>query len=75
MPRKDGYGRFENYERKIKPPFMISGDFESILVPDILVPEKNKYQKHVACIYGYKLICVDDKLGKHFQFYLGEDAV
>ena len=53
----------------------ICGDFESILVPDILVPEKNKYQKHVACIYGYKLICVDDKLGKHFQFYLGEDAV
>ena len=54
---------------------MISGGFESILVPDILVPEKNKYQKHFACIYGYKLICVDDKLSKHFQFYLGEDAV
>ena len=75
MPKKDDYDRFENYERKIKSPFMISGGFESILVPDILVPEKNKYQKHVACIYGYKLICVDDKLGKYFQFYLGEDAV
>ena len=20
----------------------------------------NKYQKHVACSYGYKLVCVDD---------------
>ena len=38
-------------------------------------PEKfytNKYQKHIACSYGYKLVCVDDK---PFQAYLGEDAV
>ena len=35
----------------------------------------NKYQKHVTCSYGYKLVCVDDKFSKSFKSYLGEDAV
>ena len=35
----------------------------------------NKYQKHVACISGYKLVCVDDKFSKPFRSYLGEDSV
>ena len=34
-----------------------------------------KYQKHVACSYGYKLVCVDDKFSKPFKSYLCEDAV
>ena len=33
------------------------------------------YQKHVACSYGYKLVCVDDKFSKPFKWYLGKDAV
>ena len=49
---------------KVKLSFMIYEDFESILVPEdnekmSLTPKK--YQKHVACSYGYKLVCVDDK--------------
>ena len=35
----------------------------------------NKYQKHIACSYDYKLICVDVKFGKPFKTYLGKDAV
>ena len=35
----------------------------------------NKHQKHIACNYGYKLVCVDDKFSKPFKTYLGEDAV
>ena len=31
--------------------------------------------KPVACSYGYKLVCVDDKFSKAFKSYLGEDAV
>ena len=27
----------------------------------------NKYQKHIVCSYGYKLICVDDKFSKPFK--------
>ena len=35
----------------------------------------NKYQKHIACSYGYKLLCVDDKFSKRFKTYSGKDAV
>ena len=35
----------------------------------------NKYQKHIACSYGYKLVCVDDKFSNPFKTYLGEDVV
>ena len=35
----------------------------------------NKYQKHVAFSYGYKLVCVDDKFSKLFKPYLCEYSV
>ena len=81
MPKKDEYIKFKNFERKIKSPLMIYPDFESILVPEDngkQNPEEsytNKYKKHVACSYGYKLVCVDDKFSKPFKSYLAEDAV
>ena len=34
MPKKGEYVKFKNYESKIKSPFMIYADFESILVPE-----------------------------------------
>ena len=51
-------------------PFMIYADFKGIVMP-----ESNKkkiqmklilknYQKHVECNFGYKLVCVDDKVSK-----------
>ena len=33
MPKKSEHARFKNHERKIKLPFTIYADFESILVP------------------------------------------
>ena len=60
---------------------MIYADFESILVPEDNGkpnPEESythKYQKHTACSYGYKLVCVDDKFSKHFKTYLGKASV
>ena len=33
----------------------------------------NKYQKHVACSYGYKLECADDKFSQTFNSFLSED--
>ena len=60
---------------------MIYTDFESILVPEcneMQNPEEsytNKHQKHVACSYDYKLLCVDDRFSKLFKIYLGKDAV
>ena len=60
---------------------MIYAVFESILVLEDNRKQNpnesytNKYQKHVACSYGYKLVCVDDKFSKPFKSYLGQDAV
>ena len=52
---------------------MIYADFESILVPEDKRKQSpnesysNKYQKHIACNYGYKLVWVDDKFSKPFK--------
>ena len=60
---------------------MICTDFENILVPEDIEklnpnePYTNKYQKHLGCSYGYKLLCVDCKFSKPFKSYVGEDAV
>ena len=81
MPKKVEYVKFKNFGRKRKPSLMIYADYESILVPDDNGKQNpngsyiNKYQKHVACSYDYKLVCVDDKFSKPFKSYLGEDAV
>ena len=81
IPKKGKCNNIRNYERKPKSLFIIYADFESILVPEgngKQNPEKiytKKYQKHIACSYGYKFVCVDDKFSKPFKTYLGEDAV
>ena len=81
MLKKGKYVRFKNYERKTKSQFMIYANFESILVPQDngkKNPDKSyteKYQKHVACSYGYKLVCVEDKFSKSFKSYFGKDPV
>ena len=81
MLEESEYGKFKNNERKIKSPFMIYADFESISMPQDngkQDPEEsymNKYKKHVPWSYGYKLVCVDDKFSKYFKSYLGGDAV
>ena len=60
---------------------MIYADFESNLVLESNGKQNpnesytNKCQKHVACSYGYKLVCVDDKFSQPFKSYLGEDGV
>ena len=62
MPKKSKYVIFKNYETKIMSLFMIYAYFESILVPEYngkQNPNESymiKYQKHIACTYGYKLV-------------------
>ena len=57
-------------KEKQKLPFTMHAEFESILVPEEnrnQNPNKsysNKYQKHIACSYGYKLVCVYDDFYK-----------
>ena len=46
---------------------MIYADFKNILVLENNRKKNpnesytNKYQNHIPCTYGYKLVCVDDK--------------
>ena len=81
MPKKGEYVKFKNYERKVKLPLMIYADFDSILMlennekQNPSESDTSKYQKHVACSFSHKLVCVDDKFSKPFKLYLGEDAV
>ena len=59
MPKKGEYVKFKKCERKIKSLFIIFADFEIILVQEDNKkqnPEEcstNKYQKHIACNYGW----------------------
>ena len=63
--------------KKTKSPFMVHANFESILVPEDNGKQNpndfytNKYQKYVACSYGYKFLCVDNKFSKPFKSYSG----
>ena len=47
---------------------MFYADFESILLPEdheMQNPEESymkKYQKRIACSYGYKLVCLNDDI-------------
>ena len=74
MPKKGEYVKSKNFERKLKSQFMSYADFDSILVPEDKRKQNpnesytSKYQKHVACSYRYKLVCVDDKFSKHFKY-------
>ena len=67
------FKQFKNYQRKIKSPFLIYADLESILVPEgngnqhSKESYTNKYQKHVACSYDLELVCVDDRFSKPFK--------
>ena len=72
MPKKGQYGRFQNCERKDLKSFLMTEDNRN-QNPD--ESYTNKYQKHVACSYGYQLVCADDKFSKLFKSYLGEDVV
>ena len=57
---------------------IVYDDFESILVLENngkQNPESLKQTKRIACSYGYRLACVDDKFSIPFETYLQENAV
>ena len=63
----------KTFGRKIKLPFIIFGDFRSILVPEDYGKQNPNeshteyYLKHFSDSYSYKLVCVDNKFSKHFK--------
>ena len=81
MAKKDETVKFKIYIRKIKSPFIIYADFESILVPENNGNQNsdqsymNKYQNHLGWSVGYKLVYSDDQCSKYFKLYLDQIAV
>ena len=78
--KKREYVTFKIFERNIKLPSMIYAEFESVLVPEDNGKQNSeesytaKHKKHVACSYGYKLVCADYKLCKPFKSALDEKS-
>ena len=63
MPKTGESIKFKYYERKINSSFMIYADFEIMYVTEDNGKQNpkeyyaDKYKKHIACSYGYKLVC------------------
>ena len=83
MPAEGEVIKFKSFRETVKIPFVIYADLESIL-QKLAVTQKEemeqeqteKLQKHVACSYGYKVVCCyDEKLSKPFKMYRGMDSV
>jgi hypothetical protein len=82
MPKKDSFVELKNYHRQLPVPFTIYADFEAILEKtDSDKPKDHesytyKYQNHVGCGYGYKVVChFDDGYSRLYKSYRGENSV
>ena len=87
MPAEEEITKFKSFRETVKIPFVIHADLESILhkltveqkqgmEPGMHPHSTEKLQKHVACSYGYKVVCCyDDRLSKPFKMYRGLDSV
>ena len=79
----EGFISFKNYSRPMEAPFKIYADFEFILKKSKALYEvfdenslwSKKYQDHVPCGFGYKVVCVDDRFTKNAVVHRGEDCV
>ena len=73
------YVKFQNFKRSTRAPFIIYDYFECVLIPSFdnidFGPNTKKYQDHIACSYGYRLISADDRYGKPYKTCFGEDAI
>ena len=73
---------FNNYHRQLPVPFVIYVDFKSITEkistcqPSDQKSYTEKYQRHTACSFGYKVVChYDKKYSKDFVIYRGLDPI
>ena len=87
MPQPGTGVFFKNHKNQLAAPFVIYADFEAI-TKKVLEPVKTsrstegqgpkteKYQKHIDCGYGYKVVCCyNDEFSKPIKIYRGEKAV
>ena len=68
------YVNFQNFKRLNKAPFIIYGLIPLADNADF-GPNTKKYQDHIVCRYGYKLMCADEWYSKPYKTYFGEDVI
>ena len=73
---------FKNYHKTLPVPFCIYADFECITEkisgcqPSDRKSYTEKYQKHTACSFGYKVVCYyDENYSGDVVIYRGEDCI
>ena len=73
---------YKNHHKQLPLPFVIYADFESITEkiigcqPSDRKSYTEKYQKHTACSFGYKVVChYDKKYSKDVVIYRGSDPI
>ena len=73
---------FKNHHKSLPVPFSIVADFECITEkvsscqPSDRKSYTEKYQKHTACSFGYKVVChYDEKYSGDVVIYRGEDCI
>ena len=83
LPKKGSTLKSMALKATIKTPFVIYADLEALLVK-LEGDERSgkqstatkKLQRHVACSYGYKVVCCyDDQYSKPFCMYRGEGSI
>ena len=82
MLEKDKNTRFTKHLTQLKVPFAIYADFQSTLKKVQKIKRNNpnesytdKYQVHIACSHGHKVVCTNEKFCKPVQTYHGENAL
>ena len=73
---------FKNHQNSLPVPFDICADLEcnTEKISSCQPPDKKsyteKYQKHTACSFGYKVVChYDSKYSRDLVVYRGEDCI
>ena len=73
---------FKNHHKSLPAPFGIYADLEcntekiSSCQPSDSKSYTEKYQKHTACSFGYKVVChYDEKYSRDLVIYRGEDCI
>ena len=73
---------FKNYHKTLPVPFGIYADFECTTekISGCQPPDRKsyteKYQKHTACSFGYKVVChYDNRYSGDVAIYRGEDCI
>ena len=70
--------KFKNFRHQLQVPFIIYADFESLTCKidnSTNMESTEKYQRHEACSFAYKVVCVDPKYSKPPVIYRGVNAV